>query len=122
MCTLQIIVFADGVLRCKPLLMFKGKLKVKDYRRWAKYKAYYPRVVVIFNKKAYANTSNLIDWVKNQYSTASAYPLCNNKPWFLSLNAFAPHKNKGQKAKAKESEKAREKRLAEEKLQQELRD
>ena len=28
-CTLQIAVFADGIMRCKPLLMFKGKLKVK---------------------------------------------------------------------------------------------
>jgi hypothetical protein len=46
--------------------------------------------------------------------------LCDNEPRFLSLNSFAPHKNKGQKAKAKESEKEIAKRLAEERLQQEL--
>jgi hypothetical protein len=46
--------------------------------------------------------------------------LCNNEPQFLSLNSFAPHKNKGQKAKAKELEKEIMKRLVEEKLQQEL--
>jgi hypothetical protein len=39
-----------------------------------------------------------------------------------SLDAFALHKNKGQKVKDKESPKAREKRLKEEVLQQELRD
>jgi hypothetical protein len=122
MCTLQIIVFADGIMRCKPLLMFKGKPKVRDYRRKAEYKKYHPGVVVIFNDKAYANTSNLIDWVKNQYSTASAYPLRDNEPRFLSLDAFALHKNKGQKTKVKESEKAIKQRLEEEKLQQELRD
>ena len=46
----------------------------------------------------------------------------DNEPRFLSLDAFAPHKNKGQKVKAKELEKAKEKRLVEERLQQELRD
>jgi hypothetical protein len=120
-CTLQIYVSADRVACCKPLMMFKGKPK-GDYRRRAEAKKYHPSVVVIFNEKAYANTSNLIDWVKNQYSIASAYPLCNNEPRFLSLDAFAPHKNKGQKGKAKESQKAMEKRLEEEKLQQKLRD
>jgi hypothetical protein len=64
-CTLQIAVFADGVMRIKPLLMFKGKIHSKDSRRRAEYKKYHPNVVVIFNEKAWANTSNLIDWVKN---------------------------------------------------------
>jgi hypothetical protein len=102
--------------------MFKGKRGKRDSRRRAEYKEYHPGVVVIFNEKAYANTSNLIDWVKNQYSTASAYRLRDNKPRFLPLDAFAPHKNKGQKAKAKESEKQKVKREEEEKLQQQLRD
>jgi hypothetical protein len=51
---------------------------------------------------------------------ASTYPLCNNEPRFLSLDSFALHKNKGQKAKVKELEKEMAKRLVEEKLQQEL--
>jgi hypothetical protein len=55
--------------------MFKGKPKSKDYRRRLEEKRYNPGVVIIFNDKAYANTSNLIDWVKNQYSMAFAYPL-----------------------------------------------
>ena len=63
-CTLQIAVFADGVPRCKPLLMFKGKPK-GDNRRKAEQKKYHPGVIVIFNEKAWANTSNLLDWVKH---------------------------------------------------------
>jgi hypothetical protein len=60
-CTLQIAVFADGVLRCKPLLIFKGKPGKGDSRRKAEYQKYHPGVVVIFNEKAWANTSNLLD-------------------------------------------------------------
>jgi len=120
-CTLQIAVFADGVPRCKPLLMFKGKPK-GDGRRKTERQKYHPGVVVIFNDKAWANTSNLLDWVKNQYSTASAYPLRDHEPRFLALDSFAPHKNKGKKSKEKESLKEKERRLKEEKLQQELRD
>ena len=60
-CTLQIMVFADGVLRCKPLLMFKGKPGAGDSRRKNERKKYHPGVMVIFNEKAWANTSNLID-------------------------------------------------------------
>jgi len=51
---------------------------------------------------------------------ASAYPLQDNEPRFLSLNAFALHKNKGQKVTANESTKQKEKRLREEALQQQL--
>jgi len=99
--------------------MFKGGVKGDSCRR-NKYKRYHLSVVVIFNEKAYANTSNLINWVKQQYSMASAYPLCDNEPQFLSLNAFALHKNKGRKDLQKELEKAKIKRLKEEVLQQEL--
>jgi len=60
-CTLQVTVFTDRVPCCKPLLMFKGKPRLGDSRRRAKRKQYYPGVVVIFNEKAYANTSNLIN-------------------------------------------------------------
>jgi hypothetical protein len=119
-CTLQIYVSADGIDRCKPLLMFKGKAK-GDSRRKQERKKYHPGVVVIFNEKAYANTSNLIDWIKQQYSMASAYPLRDHEPRFLALDAFAPHKNKGRKDPGKESDKAKGRRLKEEALQQELR-
>ena len=121
-CTLQIAVFADRVLRCKPLLMFKGKPGKGDARRRAEYKKYHPSVVVIFNEKAWANTSNLLDQVKNQYSMASTYLLRDSEPRFLALDAFKPHINKRKKVKDKETGRERAKRLKEEKLQQDLRD
>ena len=121
-CTLQVIVFADGINRCKPLLMFKGKPISTDRRRAAEMKKYHPGVKVIFNDKAYANTENLIEWVKSQYSHASAFSFRENEPRFLALDAFAPHRNKGAKRGGKESEKERLKREKTERLQQELRD
>jgi hypothetical protein len=56
-------VSADGINRCKPRLMFKCKVK-GDSRRKLECKKYHPSVVVIFNEKAYTNTLNLIDWIK----------------------------------------------------------
>jgi len=47
--------------------------------------------------------------------------LQNQEPRLLCFDAFALHKNKGQKAVEKESTKAKEKRLVEEQPQQELR-
>ena len=90
--------------------MFKERPKSKDYRRHVEAQRYNPGVVVIFNEKAYANTSNLIDWVKNQYSIASIYPLRDNELRFLTLDAFALYKNKGVKIKKNESEAAKKKR------------
>ena len=102
--------------------MFKGKLGKGDSRRKVEYRKYYPRVVVIFNKKAQANTTNLLNQIKNQYSTASIYLLRDSKPRFLTLNAFKLYINKGRKTKLNELVKEKEKRLKEEKLQQDLRD
>ena len=114
--TLQIAVFADGVPRCKPLLMFKGKPKSKDYRRRAEEKRYNPSVIIIFNKKVYANTLNLINQVKNQYFIASIYPLRDNEPRFFTLDAFILYKNKRVKLKENESNTVKVKREKEERL------
>jgi hypothetical protein len=61
--TLQLCVFVDGEPQCKPLLMFKGKEK-GDSRRRTEEKKYHPSVTVIFNEKAYANSTNLKSWIK----------------------------------------------------------
>jgi len=92
--------------------MFHRKPTLKDRWRIAEMKKYHSGVVVIFNEKVYTNTSNLISWIKHQYSAASAYPQRDREPRLLCLDAFALHKNQGRKAKRKESEEA---------LQQELR-
>jgi hypothetical protein len=58
---MQLVVFADGVIRSKVLIMFKGSATKKNLACRLKYKKYHKNVIVIFNNKAYANTSNLID-------------------------------------------------------------
>jgi len=67
--TLQILLHADGERWCKPLLIFHGKgdKKGKPFHKGlqAKYKLYDLRVVVMFNKKAYANTDTIIEWIKS---------------------------------------------------------
>jgi len=97
-------------------LIFKRKLKSKDRRRRIEAERYYLSVVIIFNEKAYANTFNLIDWVKNQYSIAFVYPLRDNEPRFLALDSFALYKNKGLKAREYELKAAKERREKEERL------
>jgi hypothetical protein len=51
-------VHANGIPHTKPLIMFKG-LETRDSQRRVEEKRYLKDVVVIFNKKAYANTQNL---------------------------------------------------------------
>jgi hypothetical protein len=59
------VLHADGVLRCKPFLIFHGKGDKlgkpfhKNLR--AEYKLYNKRVVVAFNEKAYANTDTMLE-------------------------------------------------------------
>jgi DDE superfamily endonuclease len=87
--TLQVCVFADGINRCKPLLIFHGH-PIGDKRRIAEEKLYDCRVHTAFNKTAWADGTNLKDWVRRQYRTASPYFANENEPRFLSLDAFAP--------------------------------
>jgi len=67
--TLQIVLHADGELRCKPLLIFHGKGDKKGYLFYkslrAEYKLYDKRVVVAFNDKAYANTDTMLEWLRS---------------------------------------------------------
>jgi hypothetical protein len=70
--TLQVIVYADGENRCKPLLIFHGE-PIGDSRRRAEVKLYDPGVRVAFNKTAWADGLNLKDWVKKQYMQSSLY-------------------------------------------------
>jgi hypothetical protein len=77
----------------KPLLIFHGD-PIGDSRRRAEMKLYDPRVRVAFNKTAWADSSNLKDWVKKQYTPASPYFLKDQEPRLLCLDAFAPQMTK----------------------------
>ncbi|TVY14491.1 hypothetical protein LARI1_G009129 [Lachnellula arida] len=90
--TLQICVHADGLPHTKPLLIFRGKDGLGDFRRKAEYKLYTDGVPVIFNKKAYANGDVLKHWAREEYKWGSAFSPSDNKPRLLVLDAFSAHK------------------------------
>ena len=113
MCTLQLTVFADGILRAKALLIFRGSPNLKDKHRIAEVKQYHPDVIVVWNQKAYSNTQEVLWWIKHQYASAHDYPLSDREPRFLCLDAFSPHVAKGAKIPTIESNEAKVKRLAE---------
>ena len=92
--TLQILVHADGIARCKPLLIFHGKTGIQHSRIAAESRQYDSRVVVKFNEKAYANEAIVLEWIKNQYKWSTEHPR-RNKPRLLSLDVF-----EGQKTEA----------------------
>jgi len=83
-----VCVFADGIKRCQPLLIYHGD-PIGNSRCHAEEKLYDKRVCVAFNKTAWADGHNLQDWVRKQYALASEYFTGENKPRFLRLDAFA---------------------------------
>jgi len=48
---------------------------------------YDPQVVVKFNPKAYANSSNMVEWLDEQL-----IPILENRPTLLVLDLFRTHK------------------------------
>jgi hypothetical protein len=62
--------------------------------------------VVAFNKKAYANTDTMLEWIKSQYAHLSAYLFqnweLNHKPRMLSLDVFKGQLNNKVLAKFKQ--------------------
>jgi hypothetical protein len=113
MCTLQLTVFADGIQRAKPVLIFKGSPNKKEKRRVKEIRQYHTNVIVVWNAKAYSNTQEILWWIKNQYAGATEYALSKREPRLLCLDAFAPHKTQGVNIPENETEGAKAQRLAE---------
>jgi hypothetical protein len=94
--TLQIVLHADGVNHCKPLLIFKAKGdrfgRLIDGGIKAESKTYDKRVKVVFNEKAYSNTNIMLEWIKSMYSQSTAVPFHYrdpiHEPRLLSLDVF----------------------------------
>ena len=83
--TIQLTVFADEVPRVKPLIFFRGQGTggtILTERR-----GYDPRVIIKFNPKAYANSSNIVEWLDEQI-----VPVLENQPTLLALDLFGAHK------------------------------
>jgi len=68
--TLQVCVYADGINRCKPLLIFQGAEK-GDSRREKEEKKYAKDVEVVWNPKAWANETTMLAWLKGQWRNSS---------------------------------------------------
>jgi hypothetical protein len=91
-CTLQVAVYGDGVLRCRPLLLFHGAEK-GDSRRVAEVRRYHPEVEVLWNPKAWANEKTMLYWIKHMWrlSSANSDHGIEAEPRFLALDAFKAH-------------------------------
>lgn len=63
MATLQVTVFADGIARIKPCLIFHGS-ETESSRRKKEKIQYDPRVYVLFNDAAYCNERTQLDYAK----------------------------------------------------------
>lgn len=90
--TLMVYVSADGVNRCKPLLIFKGKDATKNARIRKEMTAYDPSVLVQWNPKAYCNAEVMIRWLKHQYKYATHGFITPATKRFLSLDVFSGQK------------------------------
>jgi hypothetical protein len=100
--TLQILVHADGIQRCKPLLVFHGKnqdhkQKPVSSNLKKEYKLYDSRVEVMFNPKAWSNTDLMVEWIKHLYTSSTNYPFfprhsTQRPPRLLSLDVFSGQK------------------------------
>ena len=63
MATLQVTIFADGIARIKPCLIFHGAEKENSRRKKEKTQ-YDPRVYVLFNDAGYCNEKTQLDYAK----------------------------------------------------------
>lgn len=83
--TIQLTVFADGIPRVKPLVFFRGKgigATVVAEKR-----LYDSRVEVKFNPTAYANSTNIVEWLEEQI-----VPVLEDQPTLLAMDLFSAHK------------------------------
>ena len=87
--TLQVCVYADGIQRCRPLIIFHGAEK-GDSRRDQEKRKYHPEVEVLFNPTAWANEKTMLYWIKHMWKLSSAYPTVGTtaEPRLLALDAF----------------------------------
>jgi len=90
--TVMLFVFADGAMRVKPLLLFRGAEVLTrphdQQRRATEIARYDPRIAVYFNANAYANETVLLHWINNLLVPA----LPAGHPSMLALDVTKFHK------------------------------
>ena len=82
---IQLTIFADGIPRVKPLIFFRGQ--GVEATVLAERQQYDPRVLVKFNLKAYANSTNMVEWLEEQ-----VIPVLGGRPTLIALDMFCGHK------------------------------
>ena len=90
--TLQIMINADGIRRCKPLLIFKGVDGKKNKRIQKEMQSYHAGVSVKWNEKAYSNSQVMCQWLKSSYKYATEGFYDPKRPRLLLLDVFTGHK------------------------------
>ena len=88
--TLMITACADGVLRLKPLIIFRGDDSSQSYDE--ERTCYDKRVRVIFNSKAYSNEEVTLDWIHQDLLPAITSDGDISDPRLLALDVFAGQK------------------------------
>ena len=86
---MQFTIFADGVARVLPLMIFRGLEKSKTTIRRREALRYDTRVVVVFNSKAYATTATILRWLSKQL-----LPELGGLPTLLIMDLLRSHKTK----------------------------
>ena len=82
---IQLTVFADAVPCVEPLLFFRGQGVGTTVM--AEKALYDPQVVVKFNPKAYANSTNVVEWLEEQ-----VIPVIGRQATRMALDMFGSHK------------------------------
>ena len=97
--TIQLTIFANGIARVKPLLIFRGASESKSTARRQEVRRYDPRVVVQFNKKGYANTDIIQFWLQELLLPALAA-----RPTLLVMDLFRSHRTDSVRVCLKEND------------------
>ena len=87
--TMQFTIFADGVPRVLPLIIFRGLEESKTAVRRREALRYDTRVAVMFNSKAYATTATTLQWLSKQL-----LPALEGLPTLLIMDLLRSHKTK----------------------------
>jgi len=88
--TLMLTACADGVLRVKPLLIFRGDPTSASYD--TEKLQYDRRVRVIFNSKAYSNEEVTLEWIEKDLLPAIMSTGSEQDPRLVALDVFAGQK------------------------------
>ena len=84
--TIQLTIFADGIDRVMPLIIFRGTEDNTSAPRRREEKLFDSQVVVKFNPKGYANSMIILFWLEFML-----LPILNTGPTLLVMDLFKSH-------------------------------